>query len=93
VDDFDVQRSSDIGFPRVSGCTSSSSAWIRPGWHNYDVRHSYATAALEAGVPLKVVSERLGHASIAITGDVYSHVRPEVDQAAADLVAGLILGR
>lgn len=59
----------------------------------HDVRHSYATAALEAGVPLKVVSERLGHASIAITGDVYSHVRPEVDQAAADLVAGLILGR
>ena len=30
--------------------------------------------------------------SIAITGDIYSHVRPEVDQAAADLVATLILG-
>jgi integrase len=58
----------------------------------HDVRHSYATAALEAGVPLKVVSERLGHSSIAITGDVYSHVRPEVDQAAADQIAALILG-
>jgi integrase len=33
------------------------------------VRHSYATAALAAGVPAKVVSERLGHANIAITMD------------------------
>jgi integrase len=35
----------------------------------HDVRHSYATAALAAGVPAKVVSERLGHATIAITMD------------------------
>lgn len=58
----------------------------------HGLRHSYATAALEAGVPLKVVSERLGHSSIRITGDIYSHVRPEVDKAAAALVADLILG-
>ena len=58
----------------------------------HDLRHSFATAALEAGVPLKVVSDRLGHASINITGDTYSHVRPEVDQEAANLVANLILG-
>jgi integrase len=58
----------------------------------HDVRHSYASAALEAGVPMKVVSERLGHSSISITGDIYSHVRAEVDQAAADKVAGMILG-
>ena len=43
-------------------------------------------------MPLKVVSDRLGHGSIAITGDLYSHVRHEVDQAAADQVAGLIFG-
>ena len=58
----------------------------------HDLRHSYASAALEAGVPLKVVSDRLGHGSIAITADLYSHVRHEVDQAAADQVAGLIFG-
>jgi len=58
----------------------------------HDLRHSYATAALEAGVALKVVSTRLGHSSISITGDIYCHVRAEVDQAAADLVAGSILG-
>jgi integrase len=58
----------------------------------HDVRHSYATAALAAGVPAKVVSERLGHANIAITMDTYSHVLPGLDAQAADTVAQLILG-
>jgi integrase len=57
----------------------------------HDVRHSYATAALAAGIPAKVVSERLGHATIAITLDVYSHVIPGMDAAAANAVANLIL--
>jgi integrase len=50
----------------------------------HDLRHSWATLALEAGVPLKVVSENLGHSSIRITSDVYSHVNPGM---AADAVA------
>jgi integrase len=58
----------------------------------HDVRHSYATAALAAGVPAKVVSERLGHATIAITMDTYSHVLPGLDAQAAGTVARLILG-
>jgi integrase len=58
----------------------------------HDVRHSYATAALAAGVPAKVVSERLGHANIAITMDTYSHVLPGLDEQAAGQVARLILG-
>ncbi len=58
----------------------------------HDLRHSHATAGLEAGVPLKVMQERLGHASIAITADTYSHVRPELHQEAANRVADLILG-
>jgi integrase len=57
----------------------------------HDVRHSYATAALAAGIPAKVVSERLGHANIAITMDVYSHVIPGMDAQAANTVARLIL--
>jgi integrase len=57
----------------------------------HDVRHSYATAALAAGIPAKVVSERLGHANIGITLDVYSHVIPGMDAAAANAVASLIL--
>lgn len=58
----------------------------------HDLRHSYATAALAANVSAKVVSERLGHAKVGITLDVYSHVLPSMDEQAALTVARLILG-
>jgi integrase len=58
----------------------------------HDLRHSYATAGLEAGVPLLVMSRRLGHSSLAITADTYSHVLPQVDQDAADRTAAFIFG-
>ena len=54
-------------------------------------RHSYATAALAAGIPAKIVSERLGHANVQITLDTYSHVIPGLDAQAAATVARLIL--
>jgi len=57
----------------------------------HDVRHSYASAALAAGVPAKVISERLGHATVGFTLDTYSHVLPGLDAAAAQAVAQLIL--
>jgi len=50
----------------------------------YDLRHTTATVALTAGVPPKVVSEQLGHASAAFTLDTYAHVLPHMqDEAAA----------
>jgi integrase len=58
----------------------------------HDIRHSYATAALNAGIPAKVISERLGHSSIAITSDIYQHVLPEIDDQAAAKIAAVILG-
>ena len=58
----------------------------------HDVRHSYATAALKAGVPPKVISERLGHANAAFTLQTYTHVIPGMDEDAASTVAALILG-
>jgi integrase len=58
----------------------------------HGVRHSYATAALGAGEPLKVVSERLGHASTSITANLYQHVLPSMDERTANAVANLILG-
>jgi integrase len=56
----------------------------------HDVRHTNATIALEAGVHPKVVSERLGHATVGITLDLYSHVSPSIDQAAAETIAGMV---
>jgi integrase len=56
----------------------------------HDLRHTYATLALQAGVHPKVVSERLGHATVGITLDLYSHVAPSLDQQAAEVVAGLL---
>ena len=56
----------------------------------HDLRHTAASLALQAGVPLKVVSEQLGHSSLAITADTYTSVLPAVAQAAAEAVAGLV---
>ncbi len=50
----------------------------------HDLRHSHATLMLKAGVHPKVVSERLGHANIGITLDIYSHVLPGLQEAAAE---------
>jgi integrase len=58
----------------------------------HDVRHSYVTALISAGVPLKVVSERVGHASPMVTMAIYQHVLPGDDRAAAELGARAILG-
>jgi hypothetical protein len=58
----------------------------------HDVRRSYATAALKAGIHPKIVSERLGHASVAFTLQTYSHVLEGMDQAAASEIAAHILG-
>ena len=55
------------------------------------MRHSYATAALKAGISAKVISERLGHASVAFTLQTYGHVIPGMDRDAAATVADLIL--
>lgn len=58
----------------------------------HDLRHTWATLALEAGVDVKIVSERLGHASAKITWDIYQHVTPTMQSDAAETVARLIFG-
>lgn len=50
----------------------------------HDLRHTAASLMLAEGVPLKVVSEALGHSSIAITADVYTHVTPDLQRKGAD---------
>ncbi|MGI8976319.1 MAG: tyrosine-type recombinase/integrase [Thermomicrobiales bacterium] len=49
----------------------------------HGLRHTHATMLLKQGVPAKIVSERLGHASIGITLDTYSHVLPDMQDTAA----------
>ena len=49
----------------------------------HDLRHSHATLMLKSGIRPKIVSERLGHATVAFTLDTYSHVVPGLQEAAA----------
>lgn len=54
------------------------------------LRHTFATRALEAGIPIKVVSKILGHASVQITMDTYMHVLPELQSEAMNKIAEYI---
>jgi integrase len=76
-----VKRAAEAGLPRI---------------RLHDVRHSYASAALASATgwhDVKVISQRLGHANVAITLDTYSHVLPAADEALAHTLAKVILGR
>lgn len=65
--------------------------WVRrsglPRITFHGLRHTWATMAMEKGIHTKVVSDRLGHANISVTLDIYSKVRPAMDAHAAELVA------
>jgi integrase len=56
----------------------------------HDLRHTHATLLLKAGVPIKVVSERLGHASPAFTMATYQHVLPGMQAEGAETFAELL---
>lgn len=61
-----------------------------PAVRLYDARHTHASLLLAAQVNPKIVSERLGHSSIVLTMDTYSHVMPELDAQATDAVQALL---
>ena len=50
----------------------------------HDLRHTYATLALEQGTDIKTVSSNLGHATVAFTLDVYGHVTEKMQQDSVD---------
>lgn len=58
----------------------------------HDLRHGAATFLLAQGVLIKVVQDVLGHAQIAITADLYSHVVPELRRNAADKMGDVLFG-
>jgi integrase len=85
------------GSPAVSPARSLRPArrWGRrglPAIRLHDLRHTYATLLLAHGVPVKVVSERLGHASATITLTVHQHVHPGLGREAAERFAALLEG-
>lgn len=85
----------DLVFSQIDGKPllpdSISHAWVRlakltglKGIHFHSARHSHASLLLKQGVHPKIVQERLGHSGIAVTLDLYSHVAPGLQQAAAN---------
>jgi integrase len=54
------------------------------------LRHTHAALALRAGIHPKVVSERLGHATVSITLDNHSHAIPAMQEEAAERIARLV---
>jgi integrase len=67
-------------------------AGIRRG-RLHDVRHTAATHLLTRGVPVHIVSARLGHSSPMVTLSVYAHVLPTGDEQAADVMAGVLVSK
>ena len=65
-------------------------AGVREDLRFHDLRHTCATLLLGEGVNAKVVSEMLGHASITITLNTYSHVLPHMQDSAADAMEAVL---
>ncbi len=65
-------------------------AEIRTSIRLYDLLHTTATLLLQAGINPKIVSERLGHATIVLTLDTYSHVLPNMQKDATDQLEQMI---
>lgn len=58
----------------------------------HDLRHTHATLLLRQGVHVKVVSERLGHSTVGITLDTYSHVLPDMQEEATEKLEAMLGG-
>jgi integrase len=64
-----------------------------PGLRIHDLRHAHASLMLAQGTHPKVVSERLGHATVGITLDIYSHVLPGLQREAAERLDELLVAK
>lgn len=74
-------------FPRLL-----KAAGLKENLRLHDLRHSHATALLQAGTPAKVISERLGHFNTAFTMDTYAHVAHSLEQEAAERFDSIVFG-
>lgn len=91
----DMFNSHDLVFTSTLGCPLSPTNFNRryfapllkrchipKGFTFHGLRHTHATLLLQQGVNPKIVQERLGHSSIKVTMDTYSHVLPDMQQVA-----------
>ena len=93
----------DLVFPRPDGAPTNPDAFSQSfdrlvarsplsRIRLHDLRHTHASILLKAGVPVKVVSERLGHANPAFTITVYQHIIPGMQADAATVFSNLVAG-
>lgn len=95
--EYDLVFPSRIGCPIWQDVTERvfKKVCVELGWEKerycvYSLRHTMATLALLRNLNLKVISERLGHASIKVTADIYSHVSPSLQAAATDEIGSIL---
>ena len=96
-------RTAEWIFPSTAGtpigvCNFHKNSWKPllkraglPPTKFHDLRHTAATLMLSRGVPVKVVSEMLGHADVSTTLSIYAHVLPDMQGPAADAVDDLLM--
>ncbi len=101
---YDLLSDNDLVFSHYDGSpllpNTVTHAWIKlirqcglNGVRLHDARHTHASLLLKQGVHPKIVQERLGHGSIRVTLDTYSHVAPGLQQAAANKFDDILLTR
>lgn len=86
------ERFSRLFGEKVQQCRRQLGDAGPPVIHLHDLRHTHASVLLASGEQVKVVSERLGHASVAITHEIYEHVMPGMQAAAAARFAAIVQG-
>jgi integrase len=58
----------------------------------HELRHTFITLALENGIPMQVVSKMAGHSRVSTTMDIYSHVAPQLELAAVQVMTEVLFG-
>lgn len=77
-----------VAWSALSACLRAAGL---PHLRFHDLRHAYATLALQAGAGLREVQEGMGHTSITTTANVYAHVAPSTMRGVSDRLERLIL--
>ena len=92
----------DLVFPSTIGTPTNHSNLLRqsykpnlkdaglPKIRFHDLRHTAASLMLNHGVPVLIVSKRLGHSQPSITLDVYGHIMPSMQEEVANIMDDII---